>query len=185
MKKTIKVILIILLGILSSILIMNYIFFGQYVINCTSFSNEYYEWFPYNEGDKLIFSNNKLSKTFIVKDYQTNHTEWYQSNLKCGCCEDNLNIILANQNDTLKIDFQNIDNKKSCFGTSLDINDSYIDLDEKSINFMNKQNRIRIEKYLIEKTKGITEFKLHEETWKLEKIIKSNSKNILTISNCN
>jgi hypothetical protein len=93
--------------------------------------------------------------------------------------------MLANQNDTLKIDFQNIDNKKSCFGTSLGINDNYIDLDEKPIDFLNKKKQIRIEKYLIEKNKGITEFKLHEETWKLEKIIKSNSKNKLTIINCN
>ncbi len=177
--------LIIFFGILLSLLTIYYIFFGQHTVNCSSFSNEFYEWFPYSKGDKLIFTNNNLNKTFIVLDYQSNHTKSYQSNQKCGCCEDNINVTLANENDTLKIDFQNIDYEKSCLGSSIEINGTFVDLDGNQIDSMNNQKKIKIGEYLIEKKKGISEFNLSEKTWKFQKIMKSNSKNELISNNCN
>lgn len=185
MRRILKILLVTSLSVLFCLAIVYYFFIGQYKVNCSPFSNEFYEWFPYNEGDKLIFMNKSLSKSYTVINYQSNYTESYQSNLKCGCCEDNITITLANENDTLKINFQNLDYKKSCLGSSMEINESYIDLDEKQIDSINKQKRIRIGNYLIEKKKGISEFKLLEETWKLQKTVKSNSKNKLTRSNCN
>ena len=182
-NRKIVLIIFILLTILVSILY--YIFFGQYKKNCSSFSDEYYKWFPYHEKDQLIFSNNSNNITYTVTSFESFHTDKYQSNLKCGCCEDNIRVILANENDTIKINFQNLDYNKSCLGSYFEINDNYVDLTKVLIDSFNRENKFRMGKYLFEKQIGISEINYLDSIYKFQKRVESNSVMKVKKRNCN
>lgn len=184
MKRIFKIFLTISLSVLLCLSIMYYYFIGQYKVYCTN-NNDFYGWFPYNEGDKLIFKNQSFNKTYTVISYEANLTKSYQTHLKCGYCEDKINIQLASNVDTITIYAQSFDKDKNAFGSYLKLNNNDIGLSYNQMDSIYKQKNIRIGNYLIEKEKGISEINLKKEIWKFKKIIKSSTKSKLTISSCN
>lgn len=74
------------------------------MINCPAFNSAYLEWIPYQEGDTVIFENDKgFLEEYIVSSYIIYHTNNYPSNIKCCGCNDKIDLCLRNTDDSLKM----------------------------------------------------------------------------------
>lgn len=166
-----------------------YLLIGQYNIECPKFNNTaYFEWFPYNEGDTLIFQHKLRSKKYIVNTYEINHTEEYFALAKCGCCEESLQTLLVSEKDSIEIFCENINNTKSCLGQRVNINHFEVYgtklFKDSLIAGEKKQYIILKDSIFVIKNKGITTIKDKKRTWQLKEIIKKNTKRKIIETGC-
>ncbi len=184
-KKLKKILFTSISLIFLSLTLIYYSLFHSKEIFCNEFSSEYYKWFPYSENDVLIFINkNNDTLKYKVSQYELFHTKSYESLGKCGHCEDYLEVKLSNHKDTLNISFHNLDYSKSLFGPYITICDTTIEFTENEIDSILTENKIYLDKYLVEKNKGLISVNIDNNIWKLCKIENSNSKKILTDISC-
>jgi len=184
-KKRNKILLISISFIFLSLTLIYYSLFHSKEIFCSEFSTEYYKWFPYSKNDVLIFIDKKNDTLkYKVSQYESFHTKSYESLGRCGHCEDYLVVKLSNQNDTLNISFHNLDYSKSLFGSYITIRDTTIEFTENKIDSIFTENKINLDKYLIEKNSGLISITIEEDIWKLYKTENSNSKKTLTHISC-
>ncbi|WP_281336480.1 hypothetical protein [Flavobacterium eburneipallidum] len=185
--KTLKVIILVCIAIITIILLGFNFFLTE---SCDKLNPTYFEWFPYHQGDQLIFkSNNNSYKTITVNRFEINHTKSYSALYKCGACEDGIEIAFYGDKDSLVMGIQNLENPKSYFG-----------FDEYVLNSADKENYYRVKDTLIDgkkyefyKTKnhiiikqfGMVEIRENDEAFKIVKIIRKNKKrNINEKSSC-
>lgn len=166
------------------------------IVTCPSFNQDYFIWFPYKVNDTIVLESETNSRKYVISSYIANHRNSYDSNLKCGCCEEGIRLQLVSKEDTLDIDFQNLDNKESCFGLQIIINgydylisnkhnkDSLLfEIKAKSGSFKNMDTLHYI---ILEKNKGLVELKYNNKTWSMTKYQKNpKSENIkIEIEKC-
>lgn len=183
------IVFIIAIVMITCVFIRSYLLVGQYIVECPKFNNTaYFEWFPYNEGDTLIFKNKQFSKTYQVNSYEINHTEEYFALAKCGCCEESLQSLLVSEKDSMRIFCENINNTNACLGQKVIINHFGVDgakLFKDSLIEGKKQAYINLKDsiYVI-KNKGITTIKDKKCTWQLKEVIKKNTKRKIIETGC-
>lgn len=167
---------------------------GMYMKKCPPFSQsnqEYLEWFPYNQGDSIVFISESLLNRYYVDSYNVYYTDEYNSRAKCGCCEQEIEIWIRNVADSNRIHIflENMKNPISCIGEHLSIG-----------NYQTYTNEIVIQDTIIEgkkqayinlkdsifviKNKGITTIKDKKRTWQLKEIIKKNTKRKIIETGC-
>ena len=159
------------------ILIVISIGFYKYLYtSCPKMNPDYFSWFPYIENDILIFETaNKEQLQLKVDYFEVNHTDRYSRFTKCGHCEDYVHMILNNQNDTLDITMNNLDNENSYFGYSFDCyynSEEFYGYHKDTIINNKKTEIISNNKCLIVKDKGIISFKVNDKIYKLSKVIR-------------
>ncbi len=86
--KKIKILLILIVGIPIILFSLKYYLFDQYHVKCRPFNNEHLIWFPYQKNDSVIFNFKNFEKKYVVETFEINHTDFYNSNFKEGCCEE-------------------------------------------------------------------------------------------------
>lgn len=162
--------ILLLISILLYASIYNYLF-----TSCPDMNTEYFDWFPYREGDVLIFeSKNNVKIELEVSFLEIIHTDAYMKFVKCGYCEDSVQIIFTNEKDTLDIIMNNLDNPKSYFGYSLSIysKSGYVNYIQKDSIIGNKKNEIiSSDDFLFAKYKGFVKYKRDNEVYYFKRII--------------
>jgi energy-coupling factor transporter transmembrane protein EcfT len=185
-----KILKILILGLIT-LFFSVWLFYKIFIVeSCDEMSNVYFEWFPYNEKDILLFVNeNNIQKKVSVKRFEISHTDEYLKLTKCGRCEDYIEILFCIENDSLKIRFENFDNPKSYFGSDSSIK-NYADIEN---YFIDKDTLINGKKYECIQTKnhtfikslGLVEINLKGDKYRFHKRIKqTNKKNIKNGCGC-
>ncbi len=190
MKKLFNIILIvILIGIAS---LISFVLWNEYKFKekCPEYNSDYNEWFPYSDNTQIEFINDSFIENYEVKNYKMNHRTEYDNRYKCGCCEEGVTFTLRNIKDKKEthFDFQNYENKKSCFGFHYKINNHYTQSDTifSRIAIENKTFEI-IDFNNIQVVKGKGIYQITDSTgrkWILSKLKSGNKKEEIVIENC-
>lgn len=151
------------------------------VVDCPPYDKIYFEWFPYQEGDTIMFKNNEKSKEYIVGCYTAYHRESYLADCKCGGCIDGVNFSLIGVHDTLTINFQNFRNEENIAGLTLLICNGYqykIKKEDKFLNcdiLLNYTNMPSdtIFNFIIAKEKGLIKINNNHKEWTLSSFKKN------------
>ncbi|WP_445457755.1 hypothetical protein [Flavobacterium sp. HNIBRBA15423] len=167
--------ILLLISILVFTSIYNYLF-----TSCPEMNSEYFAWFPYKEGDILIFESQKNKEIKLeVSFLELVHTNAYMNFVKCGHCEDSEHIIFRNEKDTLDITMNNLDNPKSYFGYQLNLvsNSKFVNHIQKDSTINNKNKEvISSDSYLFIKSRGLVNYKMNNTVYYFKKIIRKNLK---------
>jgi hypothetical protein len=173
--KKIKILLVLVIGIPIILFSLKYFLFDQYHVNCRPFNNEHLIWFPYQKNDSVIFNFKNIEKKYVVETFEINHTDFYNSNFKEGCCEEGISILLKSKNDTINIDFLNFENTESCMsGPELYVENNVFYPERVKLKIGEKLDSMIVRNnYKIVRTKGLTRFTRNDTLWKMSRIIKS------------
>ncbi len=184
MKTFLKIVRILLL-----IPLLMFLFYRIFfTVNCNEMSNVYFEWFPYHEGDNLIFkSKDGSEKQVQIKRFEINHTENYSKLLKCGKCEDYIDIAFYTENDSLTISFRNLENPESYFGEETEIINH---ADEENYKIIidtiikgKRYERIQTKGHTFVRSFGLVEIISNQKRYKFYKLNRINKKRHIRTEN--
>jgi len=91
-------------------------------IKCPKADTSVLDWFPYENEQNFILSDNDSTKTFSVDEIVFDHQDGYGRNTKCAVCNNDFNFSISASN--LKINFSSYGD----YGESPSISDLYISL---------------------------------------------------------
>jgi len=146
------------------------------IVDCPPFETSYFEWFPYHEGDTILFESDKELREYIVDSYTGYHKNNYLSNAKCGGCSDGISLSIVYENDTLSISFHDFKNGNNTPGLTLLLANGYQYYIEQKDNLLHcnlSLNYIDMPKdtifnITIKKGVGISALNENYEVWKMK-----------------
>jgi hypothetical protein len=173
--KILKIIGLVFLSIIIGlILYLNIFIIGR----CDKFNPVYFEWFPYHQGDELLFKNSLGEyKKLTIQRFTINHTASYFKNCKCGYCEDDIEIAFYGAKDSLIIIMRNLENPEGYFKGHDFLNsadeEGYYKLKDTLTNGK-KYEFYETKNHKIIKHFGMVELKEDNEVFKIQKVVRKN-----------
>ena len=176
-----------IIGLIILLLVSLKLYLNRHTVNCPEMNKAYFEWFPYKKNDVLFFSNADSIRKYRVDEFAVHHRENYNSNLKCGCCEEGIYLSLIGEKDTIKISLDNYKNPNSCLGGFTYFKRNGINLKKVKNDSSQKENSSQVwkfESFKIDKANGIDSLKWNNKIWNLYKKVNSNEKNTIQSNDC-
>ena len=150
---------------------------------CPNQYHHYKAWFPYHINDTIVLKSGNKFKTLIVKNIHFRYNKIYDSNKKCGCCENNYTLELADNKKVISIYLENLENKRSCLYTNYRTSFSQ-DSTEKEIQIVD--NYFLLDNITVLKNTGIYKIQLDSNNWEFVHLKKGNKEEYnLSYANCN
>ncbi|MGQ2984630.1 hypothetical protein [Flavobacterium sp.] len=145
------------------------IFVFPSTVSCPKFNAGYFAWLPYSEKQEIVFSDGYSSKAYIVETVNVHHTNSYQNNTKCGCCEDKVHVVMVSGKDRIEVTYDNFDNPENCLGEMVQVNfkNSYLEMQHPEVSPADKEFSVE-GRVFFEKGKGIVRFIEGGKTWSLK-----------------
>ena len=177
------------------VLVVVCIIYFHNILYCSSFNKGYYEWFPYNEGDSLIYINKNQTRIYTIKELRFQHINSVHRNCKCTGCGDFVTFRLTSNPDTINFDATNIfyvsPGETPSVQTQSNEGDStdkwimkHIELDSMQCETFKKGKYIKAGILKLERFRGIVEIYRNNEIWRLIGTKKSKKEKVLeTIDN--
>jgi len=161
-------------GILAGTIIV--LAFGLYLIfifpstvSCPAFNEGYYDWLPYTEKQDIVFTDGKSDRVFTVSTFEIHHTTSYNANTKCGCCEDQVRIVMTSAEETVEVIYDNYDNPDTCLGEMMRVNFKNGYAEAQNLGISPSDEKFNVEnKIFFKKGKGMTKFIVRGKTWSLK-----------------